>query len=454
MTRIGRYEVASEIGRGAMGVVYLAHDPRLKRRVALKTVTWPEGLSEARQDEFRERFLREAHAAAVLSHAGIVTVYDAEEDPATRLPFIAMEYVPGWSLRELLDRESTVAIERAVEIAGAVAVALQSAHEAGIVHRDVKPANLLIREDDGSAKITDFGVAHLASSELTHTGTSLGTPAYMSPEQIQGEPVDGRSDLFSLAVILYEMLCGTRPFAGDTVPSIVHAISHETPVPISKRLTTAPAALDRFFDRALAKRPGDRFADGRAFRAALAAALRDDAPVEEATVRPDEAIAHHPADWSGPSFVPGEPDPEDGSRLRWLRNPRGVAVAAIALVAAIWLLAGIERSAYLELDARSSITRGELTLLIDGDQVYQRPLDAPEKPKSFIKKVLDHDQETFEAYIEIPAGKHELTAHVHSEGESRPYRDTVVLEIGPGETRKVKLVAGRSFRSPLSLKVQ
>ncbi len=171
MAKIGRYEVESEIGRGAMGVVYLAHDPRLRRRVAVKTYALPHGLSPDEKTEFHERFLREAQAAAGLSHPAIVTVYDADEDPDRNTPYIAMEYVPGRSLREILETEGTFELDRVLAMVAVLAEALQIAHEAGVVHRDIKPANLLVRESDGAIKIADFGVAKLSSSTLTQSGT-------------------------------------------------------------------------------------------------------------------------------------------------------------------------------------------------------------------------------------------------------------------------------------------
>jgi len=260
--KIGRYEIEAEIGRGATGVVHLAHDTRLRRRLAVKTYSLPQGLSRKQKTEFHERFLREAQAAARLSHPGIVTVYDVDEDLDRNLPYIAMEYVPGKNLREILESEGRFELDRVLEVAGVLAEALQMAHEAGIVHRDIKPANLLVREPDGVIKIADFGVAKLATSTLTQSGTSIGSPAYMSPEQIRSGSIDGRSDLFSLAVILYELLCGERPFNGEDPTALIYSVVHETPIPITKRANGLPAGLDSFFEHALAKDPDDRYRDG------------------------------------------------------------------------------------------------------------------------------------------------------------------------------------------------
>jgi serine/threonine-protein kinase len=277
MRRIDRYEIEKELGRGAMGVVYLASDPRLHRQVALKTYALPDGVTEAMAKEFQARFLREAQAAAGLSHPGLVTIYDAGEDPATHAPFIAMEYVPGESLKQRLDRGRRLDPEWVLAMGAVLAEALHTAHRAGIVHRDIKPANILIREGDGAAKLADFGVARLKASELTQSGAFLGSPGYMSPEQIRGAAVDGRSDLFSLAVVLYEALSGKRPFDGNDLVSLAHSIAYDTQVPLSRQFPGCSVAMDRFFDRALEKDPAKRFADGAAFRAAFVAAGRQPA---------------------------------------------------------------------------------------------------------------------------------------------------------------------------------
>jgi predicted Ser/Thr protein kinase len=436
VSEIGRYKIEAEIGRGAMGVVYLAHDARLRRRLAVKTFSLPQGLSDRQKVEFRKRFLREAQAAAHLSHPAIVTVYDADEDPDRNVPYIAMEYVPGKSLKEILEAEGRLALDRAISLVGVMAEALQTAHEAGIVHRDIKPANLLVRESDGAIKIADFGVAKFSSSTLTQSGTSVGSPAYMSPEQIQGKNVDGRSDLFSLAVILYELLCGERPFGGDDPTALLYSVVNETPIPITKRVPGLPGGLDSFFEHALAKDPENRYRDGRALRQALDEACSEVSSVDV------EATVHEPAARIGSGSMATRP-----RRRRLLL----AAVACLVLICAGWLVFG-GKKAHLKLDAKSGIESGELTLLVDGAEVYQRELSAPRTKRGFLKKVLDQDLETFEAWIEVVPGKHEVVAQVLPTGATSGYRDTIVVDLEPGEIRRITLATGRKFGSELSLK--
>jgi len=435
MSRIGRYEIEAEIGRGAMGVVHLARDPRLNRRVAVKTYALPAGLSRTESDDFRERFLREARAAAGLSHPGIVTIFDAGEDPDRDLPYIAMEYVPGATLRDLLRDEGSLELPRVVEIASTLADALQAAHSAGIVHRDLKPANVLVRED-GEVKIADFGVARVASSTLTRSGATVGSPAYMSPEQVRGRPVDGRSDLFSLAVILYESLCGERPFTGEDPNAVLYSVVHETPVPITHRVTGLPAGLDGFFDRALAKNAEERYPDGTTFGTALDKAIHDEPSVDAgATIRDLSAAV----EWKG--------------ERRPLLSRRRLLVGATLLIAAFlggWFLVPT-RSAHLKLDARSAMVSGELTLLVDGEEVYRRELAAPQDRHGFLRKVLEKNVETFETLVEVSPGVHEIVARVATDG-TNAYRESIVVDLEPGETRTLKMKAGRTYGRALSLK--
>ncbi len=266
--KFARYEVERELGKGAMGVVYLGRDPVIGRRVALKTIR-ATAEDDSEQREFNERFMREAQAAGTLSHPNIVTIHDVGEEVETQTSFIAMEYVEGKNLKQLLKEKVAFSWDRIAEIAMSVADALDYAHRRGIVHRDVKPANIILT-NDGTVKITDFGIAKIETSSLTETGQFLGTPNYMSPEQVTGEEVDGRSDLFSLGVVLYELLTKRKPFIGDNLTSISYKIVHEEyPAPQTYD-ATIPGEFVPILARALAKDPAARYQSGKDFHAALA----------------------------------------------------------------------------------------------------------------------------------------------------------------------------------------
>jgi serine/threonine protein kinase len=270
-TRLGRYMIESVLGKGAMGVVYLARDPVIGRRVALKTLSIPSDAEEA--EEFRKRFLREAQAAGMLNHPGIVTVHDAGVDDETELSFIAMEYIEGRSLREFLRAGHGFAYSEVARIGAALAGALDYAHSKGVVHRDIKPANILFTPQ-GVAKITDFGVARLESSNLTATGQFIGTPNYMSPEQVAGGIVDGRSDLFSLGVVLFELLTGQRPFPGHSLTEVAYKIVHE-PARIPSQVRPAlPPAFNPIVLKLLEKDPARRYGRGADVARALEALRR------------------------------------------------------------------------------------------------------------------------------------------------------------------------------------
>jgi len=269
MDRIGRYRIVRELGRGAMGVVYLATDPTIGRSVAIKTIRLGEVSNPEERARLRERLFREARSAGVLSHPGIVTIYDMEAQDD--LAFIAMEYVNGPTLEKLLTGHPLPA-ERMFSILGQTAVALDYAHQKGIVHRDIKPANIMITED-GSVKITDFGIAKISTNEqFTMTGAIVGTPHYMAPEQVQGQAVDGRADQFSLAVIVFEMLTGEKPFTGDQLTTVVYKIVAEEPVPPHRLNSTLNQQITNVLRRALSKKPDARYANCQKFVDALEAA--------------------------------------------------------------------------------------------------------------------------------------------------------------------------------------
>src|SRR5713226_4090632 len=212
--RFGRYEILAELGRGAMGVVYKARDPQIDRQVAVKTFSI-RGHDQEQEEEFRQRFVCEAQAAGRLHHPGIVAIFDVGHNPEDQSPYIVLEFVPGETLNKILIREKKLPLANALQLAEELAEALDYAHAQGVVHRDIKPANILVTED-GHAKIADFGIAKLNLSQLTLPGKVMGTPAYMAPEQLSGEGVDGRSDIFSLGVILYAMVTGHSPFHGNS----------------------------------------------------------------------------------------------------------------------------------------------------------------------------------------------------------------------------------------------
>jgi serine/threonine protein kinase len=256
----GRYEILSELGRGSMGVVYQARDPKIDRIVAIKTLFL--GQEDDDEAEFRMRFILEAQAAGRLSHPGIVTVYDVAEDTETHAPYIVMEYVAGQTLKKLLaPGYAKVPLETALRLAQEVAEALAYAHARGVVHRDIKPANIMITEDE-HAKIMDFGVAKLDLSQRTQSGVLMGTPAYMSPEQLTGHSVDGRSDIFSLGVVLYTMLVGHRPFQGNGISTIGFKVVNNNPLPLTTINPALPPEIDTIVSRAIAKELDKRYQSG------------------------------------------------------------------------------------------------------------------------------------------------------------------------------------------------
>jgi eukaryotic-like serine/threonine-protein kinase len=320
MNKLGKYQIRRTLGKGAMGIVYEGFDPVIERTVAIKTIL-PSQLDGAEFANVMARFKREAQAAGRLNHQGIVAIYDYGEEiaqdisaeeatmmaspsqaaGAQRVAYIAMEFVKGRELRDFFEKGERFALPEVARIMGEILEALDHAHSNGVVHRDMKPANLIVLDpvdagppqDDGGplggqrstrsdkrggqhlgrVKIADFGIARLEASELTQTGTVLGTPSYMSPEQFMGHPVDGRSDIFSCGVILYQLLTGEKPFTGESTTTIMYKVLREEPVPPSQiNLSLAPS-LDAVMRKAIAKNPNDRFQTGKDFADALRAAI-------------------------------------------------------------------------------------------------------------------------------------------------------------------------------------
>ena len=262
--RFGRYEVIAEVGRGAMGVVYKARDPKIDRFVAVKTISLS-GQNPEEEREYRERFFHEAQAAGRLLHPGIVTIFDTGEDPESHIAFIVMEFIAGQSLDRLLsDKDKKLPLDTALRLSEELAEALDHAHGQGVVHRDMKPANVLVTPE-GHAKIADFGIAKVNLANLTIPGRALGTPAYMSPEQLEGETVDKRSDLFSLGAILYHMVTGFGPFQGNSATTVCFKVANRDPLRATAFDPELPPELDSVIARAMAKDPAQRYQRGLEF---------------------------------------------------------------------------------------------------------------------------------------------------------------------------------------------
>src|SRR3990172_954925 len=251
--RIGKYTIIERIGRGGMGYVYRGIDPILKRDVALKTM-----LKDVSEDpELRSRFMREAQSAGGLRHPNIVTIYDLGEDEQG-CPYIAMEFLTGTDLEHIIKNRIELQLAKKLDIIIQTALGLAYAHNNGIVHRDIKPANIRLL-DHGEVKIMDFGIAKITASHFPRTGMIMGTPHYMAPEQIRGEKVDGRADIFSLGVVLFELLTGRKPYPGDNPTSVLFKIIHSEPEPLVDAKFTPPEGLEQVIFRALAKKPEQRY---------------------------------------------------------------------------------------------------------------------------------------------------------------------------------------------------
>ncbi|OKY76423.1 MAG: hypothetical protein BM485_04080 [Desulfobulbaceae bacterium DB1] len=267
---IGKYKIEDVLGKGAMGIVYKGFDPFIKREVAIKLIH-KELLASSSGEEVSIRFRLEAQAAGRFSsHANIVTVYEYGEEDGC--PYIVMEYVHGKTLKGWLDADTRFPLQNACSIMNQLLNALHYSHSNNVVHRDIKPENLFLLEN-GQIKISDFGIAKIDKTSVTQHGMRIGTPSYMSPEQIEGKPVDGRSDLFSAAVIFYQLLTGRKPFSGESLASLMHQVVNSEPASVLALNHSLPKAFDGLMRKALAKNPDDRFQSGQEFAQAMKAAL-------------------------------------------------------------------------------------------------------------------------------------------------------------------------------------
>jgi serine/threonine-protein kinase len=269
---LGRYQVEKELGKGAMGVVYLGKDPKIGRTVAIKTMALSQEFEGDELTEVKERFFREAETAGRLNHPAIVTIYDAGEEHD--LAYIAMEFLKGKDLLPYTKPDSLLPPGKALSIIVKVAEALSYAHSMGVVHRDIKPANIMYEPESDTPKVTDFGIARITDSSKTKTGMVLGTPSYMSPEQLAGKKIDGRSDLFSLGVTLYQLLCGRLPFEGESMTQLMFAIASNPHPPIRTYNAKLPPWIETIIDKALAKDREQRYQTGAEFAEAIKEAVR------------------------------------------------------------------------------------------------------------------------------------------------------------------------------------
>jgi serine/threonine-protein kinase len=260
---LGRYQVEKELGKGAMGVVYLGRDPKINRVVAIKTMALSQEFDADELTEVKERFFREAETAGRLNHPNIVTIYDAGEEHD--LAYIAMEFLKGKDLTSHTKGTALLPVKTVMEIIAKSADALDYAHSQNVVHRDIKPANIMYDPDKGEIKVTDFGIARITDSSKTKTGMVLGTPSYMSPEQLSGKKVDGRSDLFSLGVTMYQLLAGQLPFQADSMATLMFKIANEAHAPVTVLRGELPEDVNKIIEKALQKDPEQRYQHGAEF---------------------------------------------------------------------------------------------------------------------------------------------------------------------------------------------
>ncbi len=474
-THIGRYEVIAELGRGAMGVVYQARDPQIDRLVAVKTIALVTDDLEAEQ-EYRQRFFLEARAAGRLSHPGIVTIFDVGEEPDTHAPYIVMEYVAGQPLSKFISSPPKIPARRALRYAQQLAEALDYAHAQGVVHRDMKPANILIGKD-AHAKITDFGIAKMNLADITHAGHVIGTPAYMSPEQLEGAAVDGRSDLFSLGVILYTMLTGHRPFQGNSAATVSYKVANRDPLPASAFDSAFPAEVDYVIARAMAKDPNARYQTGREMALDLHSILRGQTPRSQGDHNHKNAASVASGSDSTQKQATHTTTEETSVRklLAFVAQAptKREGLAALVLLCAIFFASHYRRSAAhnapppaqtapatpvavvqpipqapklatpkpiilsstLELQVQHHLASATLRLWSDGHLICTRALHgAATKHLVVFKKVEGIDKES----LKLPAGKHKIKVEVEADGYNHSNTIEATLSHDQAQTLEVR----------------
>ena len=423
--QLGRYEIVAELGRGAMGAVFRARDPKIDRTVAIKTISISTS-SKHDAEHYRQRFFREAQAAGRLSHPGIVTIYDVGEDETTQTPFIVMECVEGNSLDRLVAATQVGKLPRdiAIRLVQQIAEALDYAHKQGIVHRDIKPANIMVTAER-QPKIADFGIAKLAMAETTLPGHVVGTPAYMSPEQLNGKAVDGRSDLFSLGVITYWLLTGVKPFDGDTLTEICVQVVTKEPAPPSEVTSSLNGDFDYVLSRALAKDPATRYQNG----SELAADMDDLGAGRKPRSIAQSAKTQMAPQMGGTVALPGNAV----IGVAKAREPQAVAAKSVSgrrklliyLAAAAFLLlagAGIlavsfNRSmpATLQIMGQYPFRSGEIYIWVDGDLRYHDELHSALNPH--VRPSHNSAGESLALTLPVTAGRHTIRIQVDAAGQ-------------------------------------
>jgi len=476
--QLGRYKIQEVLGRGAMGTVYRAHDPKIDRVVAIKTITIG-GVAADEEDEYRQRFFREARAAGKLSHPGVVTIYDVGEQNGTQAPYIVMECIEGTTLDGLISHSAEKSIPVTLDLVKQVAEALDYAHSQGIVHRDIKPANIIVTPD-GRAKITDFGIAKLAATQLTMPGEALGTPSYMSPEQITGGHLDGRSDLFSLGIILYSMLAGQKPFTGENATSVMFNITYKEPLPLTQLNPSLDPQLKHVIERALAKRPADRYQSGREFandlenlgqgRTLRSRVLTRVEPDPEQTVvqKPSQSLPTPSAlkirlrvNWAAGTTLAAQVFRKLRAALEqlvWTDFTRRISrkaqlgLAGVTLFLALFVFGSIgpAKTAKLEIRCVHSFAAADLLVWIDDKLAYETALTGTVRKRLGLIKTV---QGSFMDAVATAPGKHLIRVRVISKAAGYDQTREVQAELTPEGTKTLEIgFSGRSENLDLELR--
>lgn len=426
--QLGRYEIVSELGRGAMGAVFRARDPRIDRVVAIKIIAFPSA-DAGIMAEYRQRFYREAQAAGRLSHPGIVTIFDADEDHASNTPFIVMEFVDGRPLDQFVGAAPESRLDRAVAIGMVqqVAAALDYAHAHGIVHRDIKPANILVT-GDGQIKIADFGIAKRSQAEATLPGYLLGTPAYMSPEQLSGKPVDGRSDLFSLGVIAYWLLTGKKPFTGESITEVSIQVATKEPQAPSHVAPGLTADFDQVLARALAKDPEQRYQSGRDLAADLDDLNSGRAPRSQA-----KTVVVPSSSERTRAMIPAEQSAQPSKkklRTRWLFLAASLFLLVLTAAGLLTLSFSPSMPATLDIVGAYPFRSGQIFIWVDGELRYHDELRGSSRASSFTGNQFSPAGESMDLSLPVRAGRHTIRVQVDAPGNVFDH-DTAI----PGEFR-------------------